>query len=149
MDALDLTTRPPRTCRTELGGIRYVPRAIDKVRGSLPGGTMGAYINTADGVITMSALFYRTMAITHEEFVSAVTEAPDEAAVLAWLCARIDDERIAKWNVRLLRVRLSDVPVESRALIAAIYPDSASFPQDALMIDVIDHDDAETFGKFA
>jgi hypothetical protein len=100
-------------------------------------------------MVTMSALFYRTMDVTHDDFVSAVTDAPDEAAVLVWLRARIDDERIAKWNARLLKVRLSDVPAEARAFVTAIYPVSASFPPEALMVDVIDRDDAETFTKLA
>jgi len=116
-----------------------------KVRASLPGGRMGAYINTSDGMITMSALFSRAMDMTHDEFVSAVTDAADEAAVLAWLRGRIDDERIAKWNARLLKIRLSDVPAEARAFVTALYPISASLPPEVLMIDVIDRDDAETF----
>jgi len=116
-----------------------------KVRASLPGGRIWAYINTSDGMIAMSALFYCAMDTTHDEFVSALTDAADEAAVLAWLRGRIDDERIAKWNARLLKIRLSDVPAEARAFVTALYSISASLPPEVLMIDVIDRDDAETF----
>lgn len=109
MDALDLTQRAPRSCREELGGIAFLPRAIDKVRASLPEGALGAYINLDDTVPTMSGLFYRRMGVTHEEFKNAVASAADDAEVLVWLRARIDDERVAKWHRQLFGIRLADV----------------------------------------
>ena len=143
----DLMQRAPRSCREELGGIAFLPRAIDKVRASLPGGALGAYINLDDGIPTMSGLFYRRMAVTHEEFNAAVASAADDAEVLAWLRARIDDERVAKWHRQLLGIRLADVRTEDRSRVIAYYPPAAKLPPETLMIDIIDRDDAEMFIK--
>jgi len=146
MDPLDLTRRAPRPCREELGGIAFLPRAIDKVRASLPGGGLGVYFNNRDDAVpTVSGLFYQRMGVTHEEFTAAVASAVDDAEVLAWLRARIDDERIAKWHRQLFGVRLADVPAEDRARVIAYYPVATKVPPETLMIDIIDRDDAEMF----
>jgi len=95
----------------------------------------------------MSGLFYRRMAVTHEEFKAAVASAADDAEVLAWLRARIDDERVAKWHRQLLGIRLADVRTEDRSRVIAYYPPAAKLPPETLMIDIIDRDDAEMFIK--
>jgi hypothetical protein len=38
MDALDLTKAPPRAPRETLAGVVFLPRTIDKMRATLPGG---------------------------------------------------------------------------------------------------------------
>ncbi len=43
MDALDLTTHPPRSPNLRLGGLLMLARTIDKLRASLPGGNLGVY----------------------------------------------------------------------------------------------------------
>src|SRR5580658_6516712 len=43
MEPLDLTTTRPRTTRAELSGIVFLPRSIDKLRASLPGGNLNGY----------------------------------------------------------------------------------------------------------
>jgi len=148
MEPLDLTERPPRSCREELGGIAFLPRAIDKVRARLPGGAPGVYFNNLDDAVpTMSGLFYRRMGVTHEEFEKAVASAVGEAEVLAWLRARVDNERIAKWHRQLFEVRLSDVRSEDWSQVVAYYPAAATAPSETLMIDIIDRDDAEMFSQ--
>jgi len=67
--------------------------------------------------------------------------------VLAWLRARIDDERVAKWHRQLLGIRLADVRTEDRSRVIAYYPPAAKLPPETLMIDIIDRDDAEMFIK--
>ena len=146
MRPLDLSQRAPRSCREELGGIAFLPRAIDKARASLPGGALGDYINELDDTIpTMSGLFYRRMGVTHEEFAHVVAGAADEAEVLAWIRARVDDERIAKWHRQLFRVRLTDVRREDWSRVVGYYPTAASAQAQTLMIDIIDQDDVEMF----
>lgn len=147
MDPLDLTRRAPRPCREELGGIAFLPRAIDKVRASLPGGALGVYINCDDNIPTISGLFYRRMGVTHEEFTATVASAADDADVLAWLRARIDDERVVKWHQQLFGVRLADVTTEARSRVIAYYPVATKVPPETLMIDIIDRDDAEMFAQ--
>ena len=147
MQPLDLTEHPPRPCREALGTIAFLPRAIDKVRATLPGGAPGVYITTHDRpeITTMSGLFYRTMRITSDEFAAAVASADDESAVLAWLLDRVDDEQIAKWNDRLFAIRLADMRPEAYSLLRTYYPAVDTLAPETLMIDVIDRDDVETF----
>ncbi|MDQ2680312.1 MAG: DUF5069 domain-containing protein, partial [Candidatus Eremiobacteraeota bacterium] len=92
MKPLDLTRRPPRPCREELGGIAFLPRVIDKVRASLPGGKLGEYINDLDDIPTMSGLFYRRMDVSQGEFENVVSRAADEGEILAWLRKHIDND---------------------------------------------------------
>ncbi len=152
MKPLDLTEQPPRPCREALGrealgGIVFLPRAIDKVRATLPGGAPGVYITTHDRpeITTMSGLFYRTLRITSDEFTAAVAGAGHENAVLAWLLSRVDDAQIAKWNHRLFAIRLADVRPEAYSLLRSYYPAVDTLSPETLMIDVIDRDDIQTF----
>ena len=147
MQPLDLTRRPPRPCRESLGGITFLPRAIDKVRSMLPGGAPGAYFTTLDRteIATLSGLFYGTLRLTSDEFTVAVASADDEKAVLAWLLERVDEERIAKWNQRLFAIHLADVRPEQYALLRSYYPAIDALSPETLLIDAIDRDDVETF----
>jgi hypothetical protein len=145
MEPLDLTQRPPRSCREELGGIIFLPRAIDKVRAELPGGNIGAYLNLSPDVPTMSSLFYRRLGITHEEFVAAVAEAPDDDAVATWLHARIEPTAPTKLKSQMLSIHLGDLPAESLPTVHHLYPAAATSPSEMLLIDLIDADDTAVF----
>ena len=147
MTPLDLTQHPPRSCRVELDGIAYVPRAIDKVRASLPGGNLGSYLILAEGIRTVSSLFYYRMGITHEEFTEAVRDAETEADVAAWLRPRIDDEKIAKWHKQILELRMCDIPSPAREAVYANHPGAATMPDSTHLVDVFDADDAALFAK--
>lgn len=147
MEPLDLTQQPPRPCRAELGGIAYLPRAIDKVRASLPGGALGVYINLKDDVPTFSRLFYRSMAVAHDDFSRAVASARGDADVLTWLRGRVDEARIATWNRQLLAVRLCDLDAAQHRRVVGYYPAAATLPPDTKMVDVIDLDDRAMFAE--
>ncbi|MBV9971796.1 MAG: DUF5069 domain-containing protein, partial [Candidatus Eremiobacteraeota bacterium] len=43
MEPLDLSKRPPRSPKLELDGLTMLPRTIDKIRATLPGGNLGPY----------------------------------------------------------------------------------------------------------
>jgi len=151
IEHVNATTRshgtPAASVQGSIGRIAFLPRAIDKVRATLPGGAPGVYITTHDRpeITTMSGLFYRTLRITSNEFTAAVASADDENAVLAWLLSRVDDEQIAKWNDRLFTIRLADVRPEGYSLLRSYYPAVDTLSPETLMIDVIDRDDIETF----
>jgi hypothetical protein len=145
MTPLDLTLGPPRPCRAELDGIIFLPRAIDKVRAELPGGNLGLYLNLSPAIPTLSSLFYRRMGVTHEEFSAAVAEAADETAVVAWLRARIDDRSVEKFTQQLLGLKLGGIPEDARRTVHAIYRGAAGAPDDTLLVDMIDADDAAIF----
>jgi len=144
MEPLDLTTRPPRATRDELDGIMFLPRAIDKVRSSLPGGKSGTYLSLMGSVPTLSSLFYRCMGITHEAFTDAVAAAPDEAAIVAWLRPQIPQGGVEKLKSRLLGTTLGDLG-QARAAVNALYPAAATTSDQTLLIDLIDADDAALF----
>nr|MDQ2681674.1 hypothetical protein [Candidatus Eremiobacteraeota bacterium] len=57
----------------------------------------------------------------------------------------IDNDGIAKWNQRLLSVRLGDVPLENRSRVIGYYSAAVDFPPETLMVDIIDGDDAKMF----
>jgi len=86
IEHVNATTRshgtPAASVQGSIGRIAFLPRAIDKVRATLPGGAPGVYITTHDRpeIATMSGLFYRTLRITSNEFTAAVASADDENA---------------------------------------------------------------------
>jgi hypothetical protein len=147
MTPLDLTQQPPRSARVELDGIAYLPRAIDKTRAELPGGNLGEYLILHPGIVTVSSLFYRRMGITHEEFAAAVRDAQTEDDVAAWLRARIDDEKIAKWHRQLLEIRVCDIPSPAKEAVLANHPIAKTMPETTYLVDVFEADDAELFAK--
>lgn len=147
MTPLDLTQQPPRPCRVELDGIAYLPRAIDKVRATLPGGNLGAYLILHDGIRTVSGLFYYRMGITNEEFTEAVRNAQTDEDVAAWLRPRIDEAKIEKWHRTILDLRMCDIPSPAREAVYANHPGAASMPESTHLIDVLDTDDAVHFAK--
>jgi Domain of unknown function (DUF5069) len=147
MTPLDLTQRPPRSCRAELDGIAYLPRAIDKVRAELPGGNLGPYVTLRPDIVTVSALFYRRMGITHDEFTAAVRDAQTEDDVAAWLRPRIDEEKLAKWHRQLLQMRVCDIPSPAHEAVLDNHPIAKRMPEETLLVDVFDADDAELFAK--
>jgi len=143
MTPLDLTQRPPRSCRVELDGIPYLARAIDKTRAELPGGNLGSYLILHPSVTSVSALFYRRMGVTHEEFAAAVRDAATEDDVAAWLRPRIDDVKLEKWRHQLLDLRMSDIPSPAREVVVANHPVARTMPDTTFLVDVFDADDAE------
>ena len=68
MDALDLRKAPPRRPRAELADVVFMPRSIDKIRATLPGGDLGAY--TISG---FTATMFDMLGIALEDVATAVT----------------------------------------------------------------------------
>jgi hypothetical protein len=147
MTPLDLTQQAPRSCRVELDGIPYLPRAIDKTRAELPGGKLGPYLVLHPGIITVSALFNRRMGITQEEFAAAVRDAQTEDDVAAWLRPRIDDTKLEKWRRQLLEMRLCDIPSPAREAVIDNHPIARTLPETTYLVDIFDADDADIFAK--
>lgn len=147
MTPLDLSQRAPRSCRVELDGIAYLPRAIDKVRAVLPGGNLGPYIILHDEIVTVSALFYRRMGIAHDDFAAVIRDAQSEAEVAAWLRARIDDAKLEKWHAQLLGIRLCDIPNPTRERVLAAHPIATTLPETTFLVDIFDADDATLFAR--
>ncbi len=91
MPIRDLRTELPRHWTEELGGIRWLPRLIDKTRAALHG-TLGDYLF---GQSPMDAWLLQALGLGYRSFIEIVRQAPDDAAVLAALEAR-DPQGVAR-----------------------------------------------------
>jgi len=87
----------PRRWNTEIDGIRWLPRLIDKARMQRRG-ELGTYLL---GHSPVDHAFLTRAGLTTEQFSEIVRVAPDDAAVLAAIRARgWDEARVRRWSER-------------------------------------------------
>lgn len=87
----------PRRWNTELDGIRWLPRLIDKARMSQRG-ELGNYLL---GHSPVDHALLTRMGLTTEQFSEIVRQSPDDAAVLDAIRARgWDEARVRRWSAR-------------------------------------------------
>jgi hypothetical protein len=99
MDAPDLRVEPPRRWTEELGGIRWLPRLIDKARAARAG-TLGMYLY---GQSPLDNELLHLLGQGYRSFNTLVAQAPDDDAVLTGLRAHDRDaiERARRWGASL------------------------------------------------
>jgi uncharacterized protein DUF5069 len=91
------STTVPRRWNTEIDGIRWLPRLIDKAR-MQHRGELGHYLL---GHSPVDHALLTRMKVTTEEFSEIVRHAPDDAAVLTAIRARgFDEARVRRWSER-------------------------------------------------
>ncbi len=98
----DLRETPPRRWSEELGGIRWLPRIIDKARAAM-NGTLGDYLY---GQSPMDRGLLLALGVTYKEFTAIVRRSDgDDEKVLESLQARSSDgmELARRWSERLPR----------------------------------------------
>jgi hypothetical protein len=141
MDVLDLSTKPPRPPRAELGGIIFLPRSIDKARATLPGGDPGPYV--LRGFTTM---MLEHLEISEAAFVGAVAAAASDADVLAFVNEHSSAEHVAAWNafVSARQPRNGD-----RVAALESYPWLGERPDLIIGLDVLAEDDIRYFNDLA
>jgi hypothetical protein len=87
----------PRRWNTEMDGIRWLPRLIDKARMSHRG-ELGSYLL---GHSPVDHALLTRLGLTTEEFSEIVRHAPDDASVLGAIRARgFDEARVRRWSER-------------------------------------------------
>ena len=87
----------PRRWNTEIDGIRWLPRLIDKAR-MQQRGELGNYLL---GHSPVDHALLTRMGLTTEQFAEIVRQAPDDAAVLGAIRARgFDEARVRRWSDR-------------------------------------------------
>ena len=87
----------PRRWNTEIDGIRWLPRLIDKAR-MQQRGELGNYLL---GHSPVDHALLTRMNLTTEQFSEIVRQTPDDAAVLAAVRARgMDEARVRRWSER-------------------------------------------------
>ncbi len=139
MNPLDLTKAPPRAPRETLAAIVFLPRTIDKLRASLPGGELGAY-----NIPGYSAMMLEALGIELDAFRAAVADAADDDGVAAFVSASTSQDRIEQWNALVL-ARLPRNGDRKAALEA--YPWLRERPDLVLAVDVLEEDDRRHFAQ--
>jgi hypothetical protein len=140
MEPLDLTATPPRGPREKLAGLIFMPRTIDKLRAEQPGGNLGVFLNRPDG---LSAFMCRRLGIDMEELRAVVAEAPDEAAVAAWLTARVTPDVVAETNAKLETMSITRLPPERQAEVKERHPILDRRPDLEYFLDIFEADEVE------
>ena len=86
----------PRRWSAELGGVRWLPRLIDKAR-MRERGALGSYLL---GHSPVDHALLTRLNLTTEQFAQIVRQAPDDEAVLAAVRAHWDEARVRRWSER-------------------------------------------------
>ena len=98
----------PRRWNTEIDGIRWLPRLIDKAR-MQQRGELGNYLL---GHSPVDHALLTRMGVTTEQFSEIVRQAPDDAAVLDAIRARgLDEARIRRWSDRFTSTYRTFIPI--------------------------------------
>jgi len=137
MDALDLRKAPPRRPRAELAGVVFLPRSIDKIRATLPGGDLGAY--TISG---LTATMFDMLGIALEDVTAAVRSAATDYDVAAYVREHARPGGVDAWHTYVFARKPKN---GNRAEEIAAYPFLAERPDLRLSLDVLEEDDLQTF----
>ena len=86
----------PRRWSTEIDGVRWLPRMIDKAR-MQQRGELGNYLL---GHSPVDHALLARLNLTTEQFSEIVRHAPDDAAVLEAVRAHWDEARVRRWSER-------------------------------------------------
>src|SRR5215469_10271256 len=138
MEPLDLSQRPPRGPRERLAGLVLVPRTIDKMRASLPGGNLGGY-----KIPGFSTQMLGMIGVSEADLLEAVRTASSDADVAAWLRSHADTSKFEEVNKHFEARKVADLkdPEDYHRR----YPIAKRLGLDNLF-DVLEADDLELTG---
>jgi hypothetical protein len=142
MDALDLSLRPPRSPREPLAGLDLfmMARTVDKLRATLPGGSIGSYQITG-----FSSRLLEKLGIAEAVLRDVVSRAQSDAEIAEWIRAHSDPATYPEINAKYERLsigeRLSDPEFVAR------YPLAQRLSPTASRLDLLIADDEEMFGR--
>jgi|SRR5579884_4191115 len=142
MTPLDLSTRPPRGPRESLDGLMFMPRTIDKIRASLPGGNLGPYV--LDFGLTPRLL--SIIGIDLAELTEIVRVAQNDEDVAAWLRVHADTSRYEEANATLSTSLHAKVPPDQRARFESLYPKHL-IERHPVGFDLLEADDRELYSE--
>jgi hypothetical protein len=137
MDVMNLSTKPPRSPRAELVGVVFLPRSIDKVRATLPGGDPGPY-----NIPGFTQIMLEKLGISVEAFTAAVAGAASDHEVGVYVRANTTQVKIDEWNgwVSAREPRGGD-----RVAALEIYPWLGERPDLIVGLDILEEDDKRYF----
>lgn len=105
MEPLNLSKAPPRSPRERLDGLPMMPRTIDKIRATLPGGNPGEYT-----IVGFSQLLLDMIGVREEDLRNAVARADSDEDVAAWLREHAQTDKYADTINRFEVAKIGDVP---------------------------------------
>ena len=140
MTSLDLRIRPPRGPRERLDGLVFMPRTIDKIRATLPGGHLGPY-HVMPG---MSQMLLTIIEVQLPELRDAIFRAGGDHDIAAWLRAHANTAQYERANAVLTEWRHEFLPGEHRPHFESLYPEylRSRYP---VGFDLIEADDRELY----
>jgi hypothetical protein len=140
MIALDLRIRPPRAPREQLDGLVFMPRTIDKLRATLPGGHLGPYHITPG----LSQALLTMVGVELGDLRTAVMMAGSDDDVARWLREHADTQAYARANAFLTGFRHETIAPEHLTHFESLYPEflRRRYP---LAFDLIEADDRELY----
>ncbi len=139
MKPLDLTVGPPRAPHAVLDGCIFLPRSIDKVRATLPGGKPGDY-----RIEGLTQMMLDSLGLALDTFTLVVAAADDESEVAAFLRERGTASKYASWNAF---VSAREPRGGNRAEALTVYPWLKDRPELVLVLDVLAEDDNQSFPR--
>ncbi|HEV7178664.1 MAG TPA: DUF5069 domain-containing protein [Candidatus Baltobacteraceae bacterium] len=131
MESIDLRGQRPRRARAELDGIVFLPRSIDKIRATLPGGDIHDY--TIEG---FTAMMLEHFGIALEDFTEAVRSAKSDGDVAAYVRKHAKNGGAQSWNDF---VKNREIYKGDRAAAIADYPWLSEHPELKYSIDFLDY----------
>lgn len=137
MEPLDLTKAPPRSPKERLDGLLMMPRTIDKMRASLPGGNIGEY-----KIPGYSARMMEMLGVKEDPLLEEVRRASSEAEIAAWVRSHADPATYDEVNRYLEGLTFDGV--KDKDAFDLRYPARKRLGL-TRMLDVLDADDLETF----
>jgi hypothetical protein len=132
--------RPPRAPREELDGLVLMPRTIDKIRATLPGGDLGPY-HIAPG---LSQVLLDTIGVELSALRVAVMRADSDDDISAWLQTHADRSKYQHANLLLTELRHEHIAPEHRAHFESLYPEYLR-SRYAVAFDLLEADDRELY----
>lgn len=140
MDSLDLTRRPPRGPRLPLASLDLfmLARTVDKVRATLPGGSLGSY-----QVPGFSARLLERLGIAEEDLRGAVARATSDEEVAAWVRERTDPAAYPEINAAMEQRTIADRLDDPQ--FVAKYPIAQTLAPEMPLLDFLAADDDDMF----
>ena len=137
MQPLSLLATPPRGPRTQVAGIVFTARVIDKLRAALPGGELNGYFPFT-GFSELWA-YYTKIDLTALQ--RCIEAAESEADVEAWLLQRTVELDKAKINAKMEGFDSARTPESMREAFEQAYP-TALRQRHSVVFDLLEADDA-------
>ena len=131
MEPLDLSQAHPRATRAELSGITFLPRSIDKLRASLPGGNLAGY--TIEG---FTGRMLESLGISPEALLGVVGEAKTDEDVARYVREHSVAGGAEAWNTYVLN---REVYAGDRPAAIAENPWLAEHPEITLSLDFLQY----------